>query len=193
MVPQPNAYPTACTRLWNMRPWRASPLLRPADRFLAWLVCGVLLLAAAAFPLAIVVGMHTHDALAESATTAAAQRHQVSATLQDSAPAPSRYDLYPTTPAVWYADGVRHTGTVYAAAGSRKGEVVDIWVNHHGDQTTAPPNPSSVRCDAALVAIFAWATPVLIGALSTVLAAHRIRTRQLDQWDVEWARMHAGS
>ncbi|WP_063058553.1 Rv1733c family protein [Nocardia sienata] len=192
MIPPPIGYPTAATRLWNLRPWRHSPLLRREDRLLAWLVCGVLLVAGSSIPIAAAVGIHTHRVLSESAAAAAAERHRVPATLRDSAPTPSEYDLYPTTPATWFAAGAQHTGDVYAPAGYRRGEIVEIWVERDGRHTTAPPNDSSVLFDSALVGLFAWSAPVLLCCLPTVATAQRLRLRRMEQWDIEWARLHAG-
>lgn len=192
MIPPPSRYPTAATRLWNLRPWRDSPLLRPGDRLLAWLVCGTLLVTGAAIPIAAAVGIHTHRVLSESAADAAAERYRVPATLRETASAPSEYDLYPTTPATWFAAGAQHTGNVYAPAGHRRGEVVEIWVERDGTHTTAPASDSSVLFDSALIGLLAWSVPVLLCCLPTAITAHRIHLRRMEQWDIEWARLHAG-
>lgn len=192
MIHPPSRYPTATTRLWNLRPWRDSPLLRPGDRLLAWLVCGALLVAAVAIPIAAAAGIHAHRGLSESAVEAAAERSRVPATLLDTAPTPTEYDLYPTVPATWFAAGAQHTGSVYAPAGHRRGEIVEIWVERDGTQTTAPPNDSSVLFDSTLVALFTWTAPVLLYCLPAALIAHRIRSRRMEQWEIDWARLHAG-
>ncbi len=192
MIPPPSRYPTAVTRLWNLRPWRDSPLLRRGDRLLAWLVCGVLLVTAAAIPIAAAIGIDTHRALSAAAAEAAAERHRVPATLRESAPAPNEYDLYPTIQATWFAAGAQHTGKVNAPPGYRRGEVIDIWVERDGTYTTAPPNDSSVLFDSVLVGLFAWSAPGLLCAVPTALTACRLRLRRMKQWDIEWARLHAG-
>ncbi|WP_157181651.1 Rv1733c family protein [Nocardia testacea] len=192
MIHPPSRYPPATTRLWNLRPWRDSPLPRPGDRLLAWLVCGALLVAAAAIPIAAAAGIHAHRGLSESAVEAAAERSRVPATLLDTAPTPNEYDLYPTVPATWFAAGAQHTGNVYAPAGHRRGEIVEIWVERDGTQTTAPPNDSSVLFDSTLVALFTWSAPVLLYCLPAALIAHRIRSRRMEQWEIDWARLHAG-
>ncbi|NUS92178.1 MAG: hypothetical protein HOQ36_07145 [Nocardia sp.] len=192
MVPQPSRYPTAATRLWHLRPWHRNPLSRPGDRLIGWLVCGALLVAAWAVPIAVVIGVHAHGELGESAAERAAGRHRVPATLLESAPFPSEYDLDPATAATWIAAGTRHTGAVHAAAGSHRGEIVDIWVDRDGTHTSAPQSESSVRFDATLIAIFAWSGQLLLYCVPAVTAAGRVRSRQLDRWDTEWARLHAG-
>ncbi|MGW5385389.1 Rv1733c family protein [Nocardia sp. NPDC003963] len=192
MVSQPNRYPTTATRLWHLRPWRESPLLRPGDRLIGWLVCSALLVTGWAIPIAAAVGTHAHEALSESAAERAAGRHRVPATLRESAPFPSEYDLYPVTAATWIADGTQHTGSVYAPAGYRRGEVVDIWVDRDGEHTAAPPNASSVLFDSILISVFTWSGPVLLYCLPAAIAIGRIRSRQLDHWNTEWARLHAG-
>lgn len=193
MVPQPSRYPTAATRLWHLRPWRENPLLRPGDRLIGWLVCGALLVTGWAIPIATAIGSHAHGVLSESAAEQAAGRYRVPATLRESAPFPSEYDLYPTTAAAWTAAGTHHIGAVYAPAGYRRGEVVDIWVDRDGTHTTAPPSESSVLFDATLIAVFTWIGQILLYCVPAAVAARRIRLRQLDQWDIEWARLHTGS
>lgn len=192
MVPPSSRYPTAATRLWNLRPWSGNRLLRGGDRFLAWLVCGAVLIIVAMVPAAVAVGVHSHAALTETAAAAAAERSRVPATLQEPAPAPTEYNPYPATRATWSAAGTQHTGTVHAPPGCRRGEVVDIWVNRSGAQTAAPPDESSVLFDAALLGILAWGGAAVLVCGPVALAAHRIRIRQLERWEIEWARLHAG-
>ncbi|MET8796893.1 hypothetical protein ABZV91_10650 [Nocardia sp. NPDC004568] len=192
MISPPTRYPTATTRLWNLRPWRDSPLLRPGDRLLGWLVFGALLILGAALPIAVAVGSDAHRGLSEAAAAAAAERSRVPATLLDTAPTPTEYDLYPTVPATWFAAGAQHTGDISAPAGYRRGEVVEIWVERNGTRTTAPPNDSSVLFESALVGLFTWSAPVLLYCLPAALIAHRIRVRGMEQWESDWARLHAG-
>lgn len=192
MTSQPSRYPSAVMRLWNLRPWRDSPLLRREDRLLSWLLCGALVVAGSAIPTAAAVGIHTHQVLSESAAEAAAERHRVRATLQEPAPMPSEYDLYPTVPATWFAAGSQHTGNVHAPPGYRRGEVIEIWVHRDGTHTAAPPSESAVLLESALLALLTWSAPVLIYCLPTSIAAHRIRLRRIEQWEIEWARLHAG-
>ncbi len=164
-----------------------SPLRRPIDRAesLVLAVLAVAFLAAA--PLVAAVAAHAvYSAGVHTAQAQKAEWHQVPAVLLSSNVVPG--DGYqPSVVAIWTApNGAVRTGMVPAPPVARVGAKVMVWVNAAGWQTGQPLQPSQVRDQMVLVALFA---PLALGFVllcAGQLAHYLLQRRRLASWDVEW-------
>jgi hypothetical protein len=112
--------------------------------------------------------------------------HRMPAVLLTTAPA-SGYGHQATVRAKWTApDGTRRTGPVPAPPAAQAGSTVMVWVDAAGRQTGQPLQPSQVRGQAVLAAIFA---PVVLGFLllgAGQLTRSALNRRRLAAWDADW-------
>lgn len=187
--PMMRGYSTLHRRVWNMRPWRSSPLMRASYRVQALLR----LITAAAMigtvPLAIFAGMVTfHDVVAQNAK-ATAGVHTVMATI-DNVPDPKAYPPsgIAVVPVHWTDNGKRHTDQMGVGPDARKGQQEPILVQADGNpappQEQVEPTPNAVIVG---LITFALANVVL-------LALWRLFTLWLDrrrrrQWEREWSAL----
>lgn len=184
--------PGPLARCWNLRPWRAHPLLRRSDRAIAWLVCCGLLLAALMIPVAATVAAHAHQAATVSATEAAVRLHPVQATLEQPAAIPNGFDGRPLTPVRWSEHGATHRAEVFVPAGYQRGETIEIWVDGDARPAQPPLGSSAILLDSILLGLLVWASVTSVSGVLVYAVTHRIRAGQLDRWATEWARVAAG-
>lgn len=173
--------------------WRRNALRRRTDRIEAAAALAAIVLALAAVPAALAVGARVyHHYLAVSATQAAAER-QVTATLLEPAgtlPLGSPDSTVPVRARWFQPPGVRHTGTVSAAADSAAGSTVRIWTDPgSGAQLDPPLSLDQARSRggfAILVAMFAAA-----GLLAAAVGVVRLRLNRIRYaaWAEEWRRI----
>ncbi len=155
----------------------------------------VLLLVVAASPVAgvAVVGAST-TRLEAVAARQQADRQPVDAVLLEDAERPADSTAAPGVPVLvpvrarWSAaTDVPPEGTVLAAAGTRTGATLHVWLGPDGEEVAPPMDPRDVaglallRCIPVLIAVplVAWA---LYAGLAAALDAHRAR-----RWEREWA------
>jgi hypothetical protein len=169
--------------LWPGR----NPLRRPIDRTERMVMAGLVIAFLAVAPLAAALAA---DAVHSNGTrTAQAQRadwHQVPAMLLGTTVVPG--DGYqPSVVAMWTGpNGAVRTGMVPAPPAPRVGAKVMVWVDAAGWQTGQPLQPSQIRNQMMLAAIFA---PIVLGLVLLCAGqfAHYLFQRQrLATWDGEW-------
>lgn len=96
---------------------------------------------------------------------------------------------YVPTAARWTGpDGLPHTGTVFAAVGGRKNDIVLIWVDPRG-AVASPPAARNPAADAVVVALF-----VSCGIAGALTGLYRIVVWRLDRgrlraWQQEWVEV----
>lgn len=177
--------PTMTWQRLTRRPGRdRNPLRRRSDVIEAWLVPAAIVAFLALGPL-----VAAGTGLLARADNAAVHRaqlswHRADAVLLQAAPGPLMSDggantWLVWTPARWIADGRQRLGEVPAAAGSRAGSTVPMWLNRTGDVQTPP-----------LTAALAWQHVVLamslgLAALAVLLAGLALGTR----WLLNWRRL----
>ena len=90
-------------------------------------------------------------------------------------------------PVRWTLDGVAHTGTVKAPAGTPAGTTVTIWTGPSGEQVGPPLAASQVAHQATLAGVLA----VTVLAVTIIVSALVIRwildRRRMAAWDAEWS------
>jgi hypothetical protein len=169
--------------LWPDR----NPMRRTLDRVEGVIMGGLAIAFLAGAPLAAVATWHA--AYSYGARTAHVQQmawHRVPAVLLTSVP--STGDGYQATvQARWRTpDGERRTGPVPAPRIARPGATVMVWVDAAGRLTGPPLQPSQVKGQAVLAAVFA---PVVLGLVvlcAGQLAHWLLGRRRLAAWDAEW-------
>jgi len=165
-----------------------NPLRRRSDRTETAML-GVLLavfLAGAPFA-AHAAGSWTYATSAREAQAQQAARHQVPATLLQSATLSSISGGGAEAPARWKApDGQMRTGQIFVTNGGPAGSTVMVWVNQAGQLTGAPLQHSQTTGRAVMARVLAVAalavTLIIVG-----WAAHwALERRRLAAWDAEW-------
>ena len=165
-----------------------NPLRRRSDRTETAML-GVLLavfLAGAPFA-AHAAGSWTYATSAREAQVQQAARHQVPATLLQSATLSSISGGGAEAQARWKApDGQMRTGQIFVTNGGPAGSTVMVWVNQAGQLTGAPLQHSQVTGRAVMARVLAVAalavTLIIVG-----WAAHwALERRRLAAWDAEW-------
>ena len=166
---------------------RRNPLRRRWDRTEAVILGGLL----AAFVIggtlaAVVAGRSAYDGALRARHAELATLHQVPAVLlTTAAQQPAGY--YASANAWWRApDGTRHTGQVFALAGSPAGTKVTVWVDTDGRLTGPPLQSSQVQGQRVLASVLA-VMAVGVVLWSAGLAVHRVaERRRMAAWDDEW-------
>ena len=128
-----------------------------------------------------------------AAATARLERatwHPVAAVVQGGVPqTPNPYGAGYVTkvPVRWTLDGVAHTATVTAPAGTPAGTTVTIWTGQSGEQVGPPLAASQVAHQATLAGVLA----VTVFAVTIIVSALVIRwildRRRMAAWDAEWS------
>jgi len=161
-----------------------NPLRRRSDRAETAML-GVLLTGA---PVAAhAAGSWTYATSAREAQAQQAARHQVPATLLQSATLSSISGGGAEAQARWKApDGQMRTGQIFVTNGGPAGSTVMVWVNQAGQLTGAPLQHSQVTGRAVMARVLAVAalavTLIIVG-----WAAHwALERRRLAAWDAEW-------
>ncbi|MWA01090.1 hypothetical protein F8568_012010 [Actinomadura sp. LD22] len=170
-------------------------LRRPIDRVQRMFALGLLLLMlAAAPPLAFWAGAWSYRAGSGAERAERAQRHQVVATVTSTGGIGSSGDRYihETVQARWPgAGGTTRTGTLPAWKNAKVGAHRTIWIDAKGDPTVRPRPHSRTVTDAAYAATAAVLGVGLPILLAYVLVRHRCDHRRDEMWEADWARMDA--
>ena len=164
-----------------------SPLRRRWDRAEAAMLGGLLVAFVIGGTLAaLIAGRWAYEGALRARHAELATVHQVPATLLATAwQHPAGY--YASANAWWRApDGARHTGEVFALAGSPAGTTVTVWVDADGRLTGPPLQPSQVQGQGVRASVLAvMAVGVVFGGVG--LAAHGMaERRRMAAWDEEW-------
>lgn len=164
-----------------------NPVRRRWDRTEAVILGGLL----AAFVIggtlaALIAGHSAYEGALRAQHAELAALHQVPAVLLATASQqPSGY--YASAKAWWRApDGIRHTGQVFALAGSPAGTKVTVWVDAAGRLADPPLQSSQVQGQGVLASVLAV---TVVGAVlwGAGLAAHGMaERRRMAAWDDEW-------
>lgn len=174
---------------------RRNPLRRRSDVVEAWTAVAVAVLLCVAVPLAgALAGLWAHDEARAIAAVQRAERHRVRAEVLGSAPdrppvvQGAREHAYRAT-VRWQEPGKgTWTAVAQVPAGTRRGDVVDVWFNSRGRDVAAPPGEGAVWQHTVVVGVFAAG-----GAAGVMLLGHGVVRRvalrhRLAEWEREWAR-----
>jgi hypothetical protein len=168
-----------------------NPLCRRSDLIEAWLLPAVIAAFLALGPF--VAGAAGLWVRADNAAAHRAQLswHRVPAVLLRAAPGPMMSDngansWLTWTPARWTADGLTRLGRVPAAAGSRAGSTVPVWLDRAGNVRMPPLTASQATeqvINAASIAIVGLA--VLLAG-TAMLGRRVLDRRRLASWETAW-------
>jgi hypothetical protein len=183
-------YPPMPRRIWNMRPWRRSPLMRASYRieFATNILLAAMLVFAA--PLAIGFGAMTCADIDRQATRLAASAYRADA-IVDAAPSPSRTptDDVVQAPVHWFFAGTRHADIIEVPDFARIGDHAPVLVRADGDQLPTLATRSDAMSDGIGAAVGAFAAvAMLAAALRWGLGRILDRTRHR-AWAGEWATL----
>ena len=175
--------------------WRRNPLRRRSDVVEAWtaLVVAVLLIVGA--PLLGAVAARWAKGTAQAvAAQQRAERHRVQATVVERLPETlssvegGGQQTYHATVRWTAPGGDARTTTSQVPAGSRRGDVVALWLDARGRNVPPPAGESAVWEHTVTVGAF-----TALGAALTVLlgncVVHRTALRRrMAEWERDWAR-----
>ncbi len=174
--------PTMTWRRLTRRPARArNPLRRRSDVIEAWLLPGVIIAFVALSPIAGTAAGLWARAGNVAATRAQQTWHRADAVLLQASPGPLMSDggantWLVWTPARWTSDGRQRTGEVPAAAGTRAGSTVPVWLDRAGN-VQSPPLTAAQDGHHIIVAV-----SLALAALAVLLAGLALLTRRLLNW-----------
>lgn len=180
-------------RCWR---WRPNPLRRRSDVVEAWIALAVAVLLCVGAPLVgAVTGLWAHGQARSVAAAERSERHVVRALVVGGAPEqlPSvqggdRAHAYQTS-VRWAVPGEgTKTALARVPAGTRTGDVVDVWFDRQGHGVAPPPDDIAVwqhTVTMGLCGASCAAGVVLLGrgVVRRVALRHR-----LAEWEQEWAR-----
>ena len=168
-----------------------NPLRRRSDLIEAWLLPAAIAVFLALGPLVAVVTdawVHANSAAAQHAQLS---WHRVDAVLLQAAPGPEMSDngnntWIVWTPARWTVDGRRYVGDVPAAAKTRAGSTMPVWLDHSG-KVRVPPLTRAQLGDRVITATcFALAALAALLAALAWLVRRALDKRRLAEWELAW-------
>ncbi|WP_456237940.1 Rv1733c family protein [Nocardia terrae] len=183
--------PSLPTRLWRVRPWNPSPLMRVSDRAEVVLRAVAVVVVAAAVPVAGAIGSVSYTGAQARIEAQDAGKVKVSATETADAvrlPDPDHYaghqDRY-QAPVQWNIDGKTATATVDVTGPQPAGSTVTLWVKN-GQPTLAPARPGAAAAEGIgtglAVLVETWcAAAATVWFTGTVFDARRYA-----RWEREW-------
>ena len=184
------------TRLARWARWLGfdrNPLRRGSDRIEAALRLVLVILLAAAVPIAAVIAGQQADHLAlRHAQAQRAADHLVTAVLLKDAPASGTPDPYTSVQTAWVPARWKppakpaRTGVVLAMAGAHKGSTVRIWTNASGAVTDPPLDHRDITGQVWVAVMATCLVSVLALFTVAALARRALDRRRLSAWEAEW-------
>jgi hypothetical protein len=184
-----STHPLLPQRMWNMRPWRTSPLMRVSYRVESVLHAGAVILILLAIPVAVTLGAQTYTSRIQQCDRVAASIHATQAVLDsDANPRDMVYGVM-TVKAHWRYAGRDHSGETIVTARAKAGEHIPIWVNNAGDQTSRPPTHAQALPDAVAFAVGVYGLFAAFVLAVWHLVGWRLELRRCAGWSREWAAL----
>jgi hypothetical protein len=168
-----------------------NPLCRRSDLIEAWLLPAVVVAFLVLGPLvAGAAGLRVRADIA-AARHAQPSWHRTSAVLLAAAPGPLFSDNGANswgvwTSARWSADGQQRVGAVPAAAGTRAGSSVAVWLDRAGDVRLPPLTSGEARDHVILGASVALAALAVLLACLALIGRRVLDWRRLAGWETAW-------
>jgi hypothetical protein len=183
----PIVYPSTARRMWNLRPWRRSTLMRVTDRIQSSLKLALAVLLIATVPVAALFGLMVHGAVLRAAATGQAGVRVVSATLDADTARPSYRANAMAIPAHWTVAGQRHTGLLEVAGSAPRGTRIALRVDAAGNPAAQPLTRADATPDAVFEAVLALAMADAALLALWWLAKVWLDRHRRAQWAREWA------
>lgn len=184
--------PTMTWRRLTRRPGRdRNPLCRRSDVIEAWLLPVVIITFVALSPIAgAAAGLW---ARADNVAAHRAQQtwHRAAAVLLQAPPGPLMSDggvntWLVWTPARWTSGGRQRLGEVPAAAGTRAGSTVPVWLDRAGNAQSPPLTAAQDRHHIIVAVSLALAALAVLLAGLALLTRRLLNRRRLAGWDAAW-------
>ncbi|WP_433666305.1 Rv1733c family protein [Nocardia sp. CA-136227] len=190
-VVQVSMRPSWPARLWRVRPWNSSPLMRVSDRAEVVLRALAVVVVAAAVPVAGAVGTVSYTGAEARIVAQDSGKVRVVATETADAVRVPDSDRYAThqvryqAPVQWDNGGKIATATVDVPGPQVAGATVTLWTKN-GQPTVAPSRPGSAAAEGIgtglAILVETWcAAAATVWFTGTVLDARRYA-----RWEREW-------
>jgi len=168
-----------------------NPLRRRTDRVEAYLLAGLIAMAAAGAPLAAQAASRAaYSGALRTEQEQLATRQQVKARLTETAGSTMNgYTLSEEVPtlATWKsATGVPGSGRVLAESGSPKGTVVIVWAAPNGELASPPLTAAQVAGQGDAAALGAVAGVVVAFLTGTGVVRYVMYRRRMAAWEADW-------
>ncbi|MFF7308930.1 hypothetical protein [Streptomyces sp. NPDC008137] len=175
--------------------WRRSPLRRRSDVVEAWTVLVVAVLLLVGAPLAgVAAASWAHDEATSLSAEQRAERHRVRAEVVGgkgeplpTAEAGGQHAFRATVRWTEPGEGTR-TATARVPAGTRQGEVADVWFDSRGRNVPPPVHGTAVWQHTVTIGACAAGGAVLVVLLGHFAVRRVALRRRLAEWDRAWAR-----
>ncbi|MFM9610658.1 hypothetical protein DF268_03445 [Streptomyces sp. V2] len=180
------------TRVRGWR-WRSNPLRRPSDVVEGWTVLALAVLLLVAAPLVgVLAGVWAQQEGRAVADRLRAERHQVRAEVvgripETPASANGREQSYRVAVRWTPPGGQPRTTTAPVEAGTRTGDVVDVWLDARGRGVRPPPNSAMVWQQSLSVAFCAGGATAGAVAVGYVVFRRTALRHRLAEWERDWA------
>jgi hypothetical protein len=168
-----------------------NPLRRRSDLVEAWLLPAAIAAFLVLGPIVAVVTVAWVHADEAAARHAELSWHRVEAVLLQAVPGPEMSGdgtngWLSSTPARWTVSGRRYRGDVQAAAGSRAGSGVPVWLDRAGTVQAPPLTPAQLGDRAVTAALIALAILAMVLAGVACLGKRALDKRRLASWETAW-------
>ncbi|KMS69372.1 membrane protein [Streptomyces viridochromogenes] len=84
-------------------------------------------------------------------------------------------------------DGDPRTATARVPAGTRNGDMVDVWLDSRGRSVAPPPDSMAIRLHTVTLGVCATAGAVAVILLGHAVVRRTAMRRRLAEWEQEWA------
>ena len=168
-----------------------NPLRRRSDLVEAWLLPAAIAAFLALGPIVAVVTVAWVHADQAAARHAQLSWRRVEAVLLQAAPGPEMSDngansWFESTLARWTVNGRHYSGDVPAAASSRAGSVVPVWLDRAGKVHEPPLTAAQLGDRAVTVTWIALAILAMLLAGLACLTKRALDKRRLASWETAW-------
>lgn len=183
---------SALVRLWRLRPWSSSPLLRVSDRLEVLVRAFAVLLVVVSVPVCGAIGTVTYTGAAARIAAADVGKDNVSAVLTADTvrmPAADRYgahqDRYEAA-VKWTHDGGEGTATVEVTGPQSAGAQVMVWIGADGKPTAAPAKPGTAAAEGIGTGLAILVESWFAAAAAVWITSTVVESRRNSRWDREW-------
>ncbi|MEV0634684.1 hypothetical protein AB0I77_06870 [Streptomyces sp. NPDC050619] len=181
------------TRVRGWR-WRRNPLRRRSDVIEAWTVLAVAVLLFVGAPVVgAIAAWWAHDEAHAIATTQRADRERVRAEVVSKTPGTrttvlsGRDHTYRAT-VRWTEPGSgQRTATAPVPAGTRQGDLVDVWFDSRGRSVPPPPDETAVWQHTLTMGVCAAGAAVAVVLLGRSVVRGAATRRRMAEWERDWA------
>ncbi|WP_157556639.1 Rv1733c family protein [Nocardia acidivorans] len=183
---------SASLRLWRVRPWNPSPLMRVSDRVEIVVRALAVVAVAVAVPVSGAIGTVSYTgAVARIAAQDAGKEH-VDATLTGDVqrlPAADRYGVHQDryqAPAAWSHDGHTVTATIDVPGPQAAGATVPLWIGGDGNPSAAPARPGAAAAEGIGTGLAVLVESWCAAAASVWITGTALEARRNSKLEREW-------